>query len=155
MKIPSDRAQIGSIQLRNMSSTAGGGLTNHQHQHHPADLHHHHNLQHLQLQQQQANNMQLHPPAPQEELNFSTFMDLCRFCSLKPGQKMSLFEKEAEHRQVLYKVRSVLPSVVNTAQPKEASRRFLLIDMPSSCRSRKTTCCPRKSATAASPDWRI
>lgn len=85
------------------------------HPHHNHNLHQpqHHSHPHLLIPQPTTNNhnMQLHPP--QEELNFSTFMDLCRFCSLKPGQKLSIFEKEAEHRQVLYKVRSVLPSVVS------------------------------------------
>lgn len=46
------------------------------------------------------------------ELNFTAFTDLCRFCSLRSGAKLNLFEKEAEQRQILYKVRSFLPIAV-------------------------------------------
>lgn len=46
-------------------------------------------------------------------------MDLCRFCSLKPGHKLNIFDKDAEHRQVLYKIRSVLPSVVSKEEEEE------------------------------------
>lgn len=49
------------------------------------------------------------------ELNFTAFTDLCRFCSLRNGPKIHLFEKEAEQRQILYKVRTFLPvSVIFT-----------------------------------------
>lgn len=90
--------------------------------HQSANNHHHtelHSHQHLHNHQNSYPNQHqhllipqpgMHPP--QEELNFSTFMDLCRFCSVKPGQKLNVFDKEAEHRQLLYKVRSVLPAVV-------------------------------------------
>lgn len=47
------------------------------------------------------------------EINFTAFTDLCRFCSLRHGAKINLFEKEAEQRQILYKVRSFLPVAVN------------------------------------------
>lgn len=47
------------------------------------------------------------------EMNFTAFTDLCRFCSLRHGAKINLFEKEAEQRQILYKVRSFLPIAVN------------------------------------------
>lgn len=47
------------------------------------------------------------------EINFTAFTDLCRFCSLRHGAKINLFEKEAEQRQILYKVRSFLPIAVN------------------------------------------
>lgn len=47
-----------------------------------------------------------------EELNFTAFTDLCRFCSLRIGPRIHLFEKEAEQRQILYKVRSFLPIAV-------------------------------------------
>lgn len=47
------------------------------------------------------------------ELNFTAFTDLCRFCSLRHGAKINLFEKEAEQRQILYKVRSFLPIAVS------------------------------------------
>lgn len=49
-----------------------------------------------------------------EEINFSAFTDLCRFCSLRIGPKLSLFDKEAEHRQILYKIRSFLPIAVSS-----------------------------------------
>lgn len=45
-----------------------------------------------------------------EELNFTTFIDLCRFCSIKNGPaKIHLFDKEAEQRNLLFKIRSLLP----------------------------------------------
>lgn len=47
-----------------------------------------------------------------EELNFTAFTDLCRFCSLRLGAKINLFDKEAEHRQLLFKVRTFLPTAV-------------------------------------------
>lgn len=47
------------------------------------------------------------------EINFTAFTDLCRFCSLRHGTKINLFEKEAEQRQILYKVRTFLPIAVN------------------------------------------
>lgn len=57
-----------------------------------------------------------HPES--EELNFTAFADLCRFCSLRIGPKIHLFEKEAEHRQILYKVRSFLPIAVSNILPE-------------------------------------
>lgn len=50
--------------------------------------------------------------ADNSELNFTAFTDLCRFCSLRTGPKINLFDKEAEQRQILYKIRSFLPIVV-------------------------------------------
>lgn len=50
-----------------------------------------------------------------DELSFTSFTDLCRFCSLRNGPKIHLFEKEAEQRQILYKVRSFLPIAVRRA----------------------------------------
>ncbi|XP_055697957.1 zinc finger protein 768 isoform X2 [Phlebotomus papatasi] len=47
-----------------------------------------------------------------EELNFTAFTDLCRFCSLKNGPKLHLFDKEAEQRQIIFKIRSLLPVVI-------------------------------------------
>lgn len=47
-----------------------------------------------------------------EDLNFTAFTDLCRFCSLRLGAKINLFDKEAEHRQLLFKVRTFLPTAV-------------------------------------------
>lgn len=50
--------------------------------------------------------------ADNSELNFTAFTDLCRFCSLRIGPKINLFEKEAEQRQILYKIRLFVPIVV-------------------------------------------
>lgn len=154
-----------------MSLSTGSAVqsaTNNNHHHsglHNHHLHHQHNLQHLQQQQQsshphllipQPSSMQLHPP--QEELNFSTFMDLCRFCSLKPGQKLNIFEKEAEHRQLLYKVRSVLPSVVRVCLPcvrgRNAMQEKQIIFLSNNFRSPKMTSCQRRFAIAAWSNWR-
>lgn len=44
-----------------------------------------------------------------EELNFTAFIDLCRFCSIKMGPRLNLFDKEAEQRQLLFKIRTILP----------------------------------------------
>jgi hypothetical protein len=49
----------------------------------------------------------------EEELNLSAFVDLCRFCSNKMNSRLNLFEKEAEQRQILSKVRILLPLVIN------------------------------------------
>ncbi|XP_059612399.1 zinc finger protein 768 isoform X2 [Phlebotomus argentipes] len=48
-----------------------------------------------------------------DELNFTAFTDLCRFCSLKNGPKLHLFDKEAEQRQIIFKIRSLLPVVIS------------------------------------------
>lgn len=55
-----------------------------------------------------------HAQNQSDELNFTAFTDLCRFCSLRIGPKIHLFEKEAEQRQILYKIRSFLPIAVFT-----------------------------------------
>lgn len=60
------------------------------------------------------------------EINFAAFTDLCRFCSLQHGAKINLFEKEAEQRQILYKVRSFLPIAVKICQ-KNLLKKTLLI----------------------------
>lgn len=62
---------------------------------------------------QMLNNSQSDHTENSEEINFSVFADLCRFCSLRVGTKIHLFEKEAEHRQILFKVRSFLPIAVS------------------------------------------
>lgn len=62
--------------------------------------------------QNMLNNSHTHNQS--DELNFTAFTDLCRFCSLRIGPKIHLFEKEAEQRQILYKIRSFLPIAVNT-----------------------------------------
>lgn len=48
----------------------------------------------------------------QEELNFTAFIDLCRFCSIKMGPRLNLFEKEADQRQLLFKIRTILPIAI-------------------------------------------
>ncbi|KAL1398639.1 hypothetical protein pipiens_008802 [Culex pipiens pipiens] len=48
-----------------------------------------------------------------EELNFTAFIDLCRFCSIKSGPRLNIFDKEAEQRQLLFKIRNILPIVVS------------------------------------------
>lgn len=47
-----------------------------------------------------------------EDLNFTAFTDLCRFCSLRVGPKYHLFDKDSENRQLLFKLRSFLPITV-------------------------------------------
>lgn len=49
-----------------------------------------------------------------DELNFTAFIDLCRFCSIKSGPRVHIFDKEAEQRQLLFKIRTVLPIIVST-----------------------------------------
>lgn len=66
------------------------------------------------------------------EINFTAFTDLCRFCSLRHGAKINLFEKEAEQRQILYKVRSFLPIAVNCHHCLFVVFFFLVI-LPSLC----------------------
>ncbi|XP_055600042.1 uncharacterized protein LOC129749139 isoform X1 [Uranotaenia lowii] len=48
-----------------------------------------------------------------DELNFTAFIDLCRFCAIKSGSRLNIFDKEAEHRQILFKIRTILPIVIN------------------------------------------
>lgn len=58
-----------------------------------------------------------HQDPQNDELNFTAFTDLCRLCSLKIGHKLQLFDKDAEQRQILFKVRSILPTVVSRYFP--------------------------------------
>ncbi|XP_055323682.1 zinc finger protein 90 homolog [Sitodiplosis mosellana] len=62
------------------------------------------------------------------EINFTAFTDLCRFCSLRHGAKINLFDKEAEQRQILYKVRSFLPVAISKDDflPKKICERCIL-----------------------------
>jgi len=47
-------------------------------------------------------------------LNFTTFNELCRLCTIHQGAtKLHLFEPEAEQRQLLYKLRTLLQSNVS------------------------------------------
>lgn len=48
-----------------------------------------------------------------DELNFTAFIDLCRICSIKSGPRLNIFEKEAEERQLLFKIRTLLPITVS------------------------------------------
>lgn len=48
-----------------------------------------------------------------EDLNFTAFTDLCRLCSLKSGPRLHIFDKEAEQRQILFKLRTCLPTMVS------------------------------------------
>ncbi|KAJ6637823.1 Zinc finger protein [Pseudolycoriella hygida] len=63
-----------------------------------------------------------------EELNFTAFTDLCRFCSLRLGAKINLFDKEAEHRQLLFKVRTFLPTAISKDDflPKKICERCVM-----------------------------
>ena len=58
------------------------------------------------------NNTLLVSTGTAEELNFSAFIDLCRFCSVKIGPRINLFDKESEQRQLLFKIRSILPVTI-------------------------------------------
>lgn len=50
-----------------------------------------------------------------EDLSFTAFIDLCRFCSIRSGPRLNLFDKEAEDRQILFKIRTLLlPITVST-----------------------------------------
>ncbi|KAI5639895.1 zinc-finger associated domain (zf-AD) domain-containing protein [Phthorimaea operculella] len=46
-----------------------------------------------------------------EDLNFTAFTDLCRLCSLKSGPRLHIFDKESEQRQILFKLRTCLPTM--------------------------------------------
>ncbi|VVD02196.1 unnamed protein product [Leptidea sinapis] len=46
-----------------------------------------------------------------EDLNFTAFTDLCRLCSLKSGPRLHIFDKEAEQRQIIFKLRTCLPAM--------------------------------------------
>jgi arginyl-tRNA--protein-N-Asp/Glu arginylyltransferase len=82
-----------------------------------------------QQQPQQTNNLEVSSllvASGTEELNnFTAFIDLCRFCSIKTSMGTKLFEKEAEQRQLLFKIRSILP--INVAKedflPKKVCER--------------------------------
>ncbi|CAG4949137.1 unnamed protein product [Colias eurytheme] len=51
-----------------------------------------------------------------EDLNFTAFTDLCRLCSLKSGPRLHIFDKEAEQRQILFKLRTCLPTMPHKLQ---------------------------------------
>lgn len=65
-----------------------------------------------QQQQQQEEEEQLGDN--EVNLNFSTFEELCRLCAIHHGPpKMHIFEPEAEQRQLLYKLRTLLQANVS------------------------------------------
>jgi hypothetical protein len=73
--------------------------------------------QHQHQSNLEVSNSSLLVTSGTEELNnFTAFIDLCRFCSIKTsmGTKLNLFEKEAEQRQLLFKIRTILP--INVAK---------------------------------------
>ncbi|GBP18418.1 hypothetical protein EVAR_14813_1 [Eumeta japonica] len=53
-----------------------------------------------------------------EDLNFTAFTDLCRLCSLKSGPRLHIFDKESEQRQILFKLRTCLPTMNKYALEK-------------------------------------
>jgi hypothetical protein len=72
-----------------------------------------------QQQQQQQQHQQQQQQQPQQliisdELNFTAFIDLCRFCSIKSGPRVHIFDKEADQRQLLFKIRTLLPTAVSS-----------------------------------------
>lgn len=49
------------------------------------------------------------------DLNFSNFAELCRLCGIHHGPtKLHIFEPQAEQRQLLYKLRSLLQANVSS-----------------------------------------
>lgn len=74
-----------------------------------------------------SNNTLLVSTGTSEELNFTAFIDLCRFCSVKIGPRLNLFDKEAEHRQLLFKIRSILPATIAKEDflPKKVCERCI------------------------------
>lgn len=91
--------------------------------------------QQQQHQQQQTatnnleigNNTLLVTAGAAEELNFTAFVDLCRFCSVKIGPRLNLFDKEADQRQLLYKIRTILPVSISKDDflPKKVCERCI------------------------------
>lgn len=87
-------------------------ISNQQQQHHQSNI--------LEV----ANNL-LVTSGTSEELNFTAFIDLCRFCSIKMGPRLNLFEKEADQRQLLFKIRTILPIAISKEDflPKKVCER--------------------------------
>lgn len=74
-----------------------------------------------------SNNTLLVSTGTAEELNFTAFIDLCRFCSVKIGPRLNIFDKEAEQRQLLFKIRSILPVTIAKEDflPKKVCERCI------------------------------
>ncbi|XP_037941245.1 zinc finger protein 436-like isoform X1 [Teleopsis dalmanni] len=71
---------------------------------------HHTQQQNSQNQQTQSHTVTLYDG----DLNFTTFAELCRLCSIRNGPaKINLFEKEAEQRNLIYKLRTLLPANIS------------------------------------------
>lgn len=72
-----------------------------------------------------SNNTLLVQSGSTEEINFTAFIDLCRFCSIKFGPRLNLFDKEAEQRQLLFKIRTILPVSISKEDflPKKVCER--------------------------------
>ncbi|XP_073816155.1 uncharacterized protein isoform X1 [Musca autumnalis] len=84
-----------------------------QQQHHQQQQQSVHQQHPQQTQQQQIININAHDY--DANLNFATFGELCRLCSLRNGpSKIHLFEKEAEQGNLIYKLRLLMP--VNIAK---------------------------------------
>ncbi|KOB74398.1 Uncharacterized protein OBRU01_01912 [Operophtera brumata] len=62
-----------------------------------------------------------------EDLNFTAFTDLCRLCSLKSGPRLHIFDKESEQRQILFKLRTCLPTMISKDDflPKKICERCI------------------------------
>uniref|UniRef100_A0A1Q3FUC7 Putative dvir\gj22977-pa-like protein n=1 Tax=Culex tarsalis TaxID=7177 RepID=A0A1Q3FUC7_CULTA len=91
---------------------------------------HHQQQQQHHLQQHQNQNQseqQQQQSSSSDELNFTAFIDLCRFCAIKSGPRLNIFDKEAEQRQLLFKIRNILPIVINKEDflPKKICDRCL------------------------------
>uniref|UniRef100_A0A182J296 Uncharacterized protein n=1 Tax=Anopheles atroparvus TaxID=41427 RepID=A0A182J296_ANOAO len=65
--------------------------------------------------------------ANSDQLNYTAFVDLCRLCAIKGGSRFcSLFDsREAEQRQLLFKIRTILPIVITKEDllPKKVCER--------------------------------
>lgn len=63
-------------------------------------------------------------------LNFSTFDELCRLCAIHHGPpKMHIFEPEAEQRQLLYKLRTLLQANVSSKRHPNSVDYYFVFDL--------------------------
>jgi len=90
-------------------------ISNQQQQQQQQQQQHHQQQQQQQQSSNNNNNLEISNSSllvttgSAEELNFTVFNDLCRFCSIKTGPRINLFEKDSEQRQLLFKIRAILP----------------------------------------------
>lgn len=68
-----------------------------------------------------------------EDLNFTAFTDLCRLCSLKSGPRLHIFDKESEQRQILFKLRTCLPTMVSKLFVLPHTLTTCVLDNPVTC----------------------